>query len=285
MFFNTIRSYFVDKDMRIGYNEREVMDLMKYQYSLQKPPFTVENIDIQTVGRPKGYSYSFRNGRSKHAFIYTVSGKMRNVFSSGVEGEIGVLAGELIFIPRGSVYTGVYAEDNTTIKMIQFDISNGQLPEYLNAPVKIDIPEAFDRIKPLFDFEENNLSTHPFYYLSCIYTLLWQIDESYPRIPRKYRKLQPALAALSEFCERNEPISYYAALCDMSEVNFRRLFREYTAKSPIEYRNDMRLSAARIKLQSGAYNVTEAAEACGFSNLSFFIRLYKKKFGYTPKRE
>lgn len=258
---------------------------MKYSYSLQKPPFTVESIDIQTVSRPQGYRHSFRNGRSKHGFIYTVSGRMCNLFTSDGAREISVSAGELVFIPKGSVYTGVYAEENTTIKMIQFDISDGELPSYLSAPVKIDVPEVFDKIKPIFDFAENNLSTHPFYYLSCIYTLLWQIDESHLGIPGKYRRLRPAISALSEFCEGNEPIAHYAALCDMSEVNFRRLFREYMGRSPIEYRNDIRLEKARIRLQSGEYNVTEAAEACGFSNLSFFIRLYKKKFGYTPKRE
>ena len=71
----------------------------------------------------------------------------------------------------------------------------------------------------------------------------------------------------------------------MSEVGFRRLFHQYTGLSPIEYRNDLRLENARIKLQSGEFNVSEVAEASGFSNLSFFIRLYKKKFGYTPKKE
>ena len=258
---------------------------MKHSYSSQKPPFVVKSIDIQTVERPKDYSHSFKNGRSKYAFIYTVSGKMSDTFLSEEKKVIEVSAGELIFIPKGSVYTGVYSEENTKIKMIQFDIDDGELPEYLNAPIKIDIPEAFDRIKTLFDFAENNLSTHPFYYLSCIYTLLWQIDESYLGIPRKYRKLQPAISALSDFSEENEPISYYAALCDMSEVNFRRLFGEYMGRSPVEYRNDIRLSKARAKLQSGEYNVTEAAESCGFSNISFFIRLYKKKFGHTPKRE
>ena len=71
----------------------------------------------------------------------------------------------------------------------------------------------------------------------------------------------------------------------MSEVNFRRLFKEYTGKSPVEYRNDIRLKNAKIKLQSGEYNVSEAAYESGFSNLSFFIRLYKKKYGHTPKKE
>ena len=45
------------------------------------------------------------------------------------------------------------------------------------------------------------------------------------------------------------------------------------------------LNSARSKLQSGEYNVSEAASLCGFTNLSFFIRLYKKKFGHTPKQE
>ena len=71
----------------------------------------------------------------------------------------------------------------------------------------------------------------------------------------------------------------------MSEVNFRRTFGEYLGISPVDYRNDLRLTEAQKKLTSGEYNVTEAANSVGFSNLSFFIRLYKKKFGHTPKSE
>ena len=69
---------------------------MKYSYSSQRPPFVVENIDIQTVSRPLGYRHSFRNGRSKHGFIYTVSGRMCNLFTSDGAREISVSAGELV---------------------------------------------------------------------------------------------------------------------------------------------------------------------------------------------
>ena len=55
--------------------------------------------------------------------------------------------------------------------------------------------------------------------------------------------------------------------------------------SPVEYRNNLRLQSAKLKLESGEYNVSETAEACGFSNLSFFIRLYKKTYGCTPKKQ
>ena len=105
------------------------------------------------------------------------------------------------------------------------------------------------------------------------------------KIPKKYRKLQAALSELTEHSEDNHTVSHYANLCNMSEVNFRRLFREYTGRTPIEYRNDIRLGNAKNKLRSGEYNVSEVADLCGFSNLSFFIRLYKQKYGYTPKKE
>ena len=258
---------------------------MKYIYNLQEPSFTVDNIDIQKVSRPKNYRHSYRNGRTKHGFIYTVSGRMLDLFHSGEKESITVGAGEMIFIPKGESYTGVYLEDDTELKIVQFDIASGELPSYLSGPVKIDIPNAGDLIDEFFTPVKNQNSIHPFYYLSCLYGLLWQIDESNSKIPKKYKNLKAALLEISENWQMSESVSHYAELCDMSEVNFRRLFKEYTGMSPIEYRNNIRLINAKNKLQSGEYNVSEAAELCGFSNLSFFIRLYKKKFGYTPKKE
>jgi len=258
---------------------------MKFQYSFQEPNFRVGNIDVQSVSRPKNYKHFFRNGREKHGFIYILSGKMLDTFQN--HGKINLCAdkGDLIFVPQGSIYTGVYMEDHTKIKIVQFDLVSGELPEYLSSPVKIDLPQAYDLINAFFDPTENHASYHPFYYLSCLYELLWRIDECCVKTPKKYKKLQPALFEIAECWNENKKVSYYAELCDMSEANFRRLFREYIGMSPIDYRNDIRLTHAKNKLQSGEYNVSEAAYESGFTNLSFFIRLYKEKYGHTPKKE
>lgn len=257
---------------------------MKFQYILQEPSFRVENIDVQTVSRPKNHRHSFKNGREKHGFIYVVSGKMLDCFSNCNVESLSSVKGELVFIPKGSVYTGVYLEDDTILKMIQFDILSGELPEYLSQPVKIELPNAGELIEAFFSPVENHAAVHPFYYLSCFYELLWKIDEAYANLPQKYKKLQPALTEIAKCWKENQKVSYYAELCDMSETNFRRLFGEFMGKSPVEYRNDIRLLNAKNKLQSGEFNVSEVAFESGFTNLSFFIRLYKKKYGHTPKQ-
>lgn len=258
---------------------------MRYELDLQAPSFYVENINIQRVERERGYRHFCRNGRGKHGFIYTASGSMGYTLLSDGGKTLTVEAGRMIFIPRGCAYYSTYLEEGSEIRLIQFDLSGGMLPPYLSAPAVIDLPDAREAVDSFFAPLYGSAVKPPFYYLSRTYHLLQLIDDVYTRLPAKYQRLQAALSELTERYALSYPVSHYAALCEMSEVNFRRLFREYTGKSPVDYRNDVRLYQARIKLQSGEYNVTEAAEASGFSNLSFFIRLYKKKFGCTPKQE
>jgi AraC-like DNA-binding protein len=192
-----------------------------------------------------------------------------------------VETGELTFFPAGTCYTSEYSREGTETKIVQFDLMQGELPTYLSAPRKIALPDAGEWMDRFFI----PVQAHPFYYLSEIYAFLQRIEEQETRLPAKFRRLQPAMAELEAYLTGNDRVGHYAALCGMSEAGFRRLFREYIGCSPVEYRNTLRLERARTLLQSGEYNVSEAAEQVGFANLSFFIRLYKKKFGYTPKKE
>ena len=255
---------------------------MQHVFHLQKPNFTAENLDILNLTRDKGHSHTFRNGRLKHGFIYIVRGAMVYDFLSEPEDPLYLEAGALLFVPKGCVYTGTSLQDATEIKIIQFDLSIGELPAYLQAPKAIPLPNAGKWIDAFF---RTHAGGHPFYYLSCFYELMWQIDGYCTKVPSKYKKLLPAISELAAHPEENRLIGDYAALCGISEPCFRRLFREYTGQSPVDHRNALRLEAARAKLQSGEYNVSEAAWSTGFTNLSYFVRLYKQKYGYTPKNE
>ena len=59
----------------------------------------------------------------------------------------------------------------------------------------------------------------------------------------------------------------------MSESNFRKLFKEYTGKTPIEYRNKIRIDEVVKLLEIGEFAVAEAAYCAGFNNMSFFYQV------------
>ncbi|MBL7942227.1 MAG: response regulator [Flavobacteriales bacterium] len=61
-----------------------------------------------------------------------------------------------------------------------------------------------------------------------------------------------------------------------------REIKSATGLTPVEFVRSVRLNEARKMLDGGNCNVSEAAFACGFSNLSYFARSFKNEFGYLP---
>lgn len=75
----------------------------------------------------------------------------------------------------------------------------------------------------------------------------------------------------------------FSKLCGLSLSTFKREFTRHYRTSPREWINRERLNQAHMMLQNTSKNVGEIAFECGFENPSYFIKLYKSKFGSTPK--
>lgn len=75
----------------------------------------------------------------------------------------------------------------------------------------------------------------------------------------------------------------YAKMCGMSLSTFKREFSKLYNTSPKEWINKERLMHADFMLTNTSKNVNEVAVECGFENVSYFIKVYKTQFGYTPK--
>ncbi len=56
-----------------------------------------------------------------------------------------------------------------------------------------------------------------------------------------------------------------------------------TGQSPVEFINTIRLKRAAVLLRNNAGNVTTVALEVGFSNPSYFARIFKKQFGIAPR--
>ena len=73
-----------------------------------------------------------------------------------------------------------------------------------------------------------------------------------------------------------------AQMCNISEVYFRRLFREYSGMSPVKYRNEKRMQRAKNYLLHTTLSIGEIAHRLGFPDDSYFIKSFREKTGVTP---
>ena len=77
-------------------------------------------------------------------------------------------------------------------------------------------------------------------------------------------------------------VTELAAMCNTSESNFRKLFARYKSMPPVTYRNYLRIKKAVTLIETGEYNVREAAEAVNIPDINYFHKLFKHFIGITP---
>lgn len=60
-------------------------------------------------------------------------------------------------------------------------------------------------------------------------------------------------------------------------------FKKLTGITYLSYLNNLKINHACKMLKNGS-NISQTCEACGFDNVSYFIQLFKKIIGTTPKK-
>ena len=235
--------------------------------------YSINNISYINVIRDKNFVFPYKNGKEFHSFIVPESGSMEYHFFDN-DKTLRLEKGSFLYIPKKLPYSATYLEDSTTISIFVFDAPLNELPEYMQNPFVRHMPsrsECFDNM--------TRLDTQSGAFVAArIYDLIYSMEKSDKSVADKYAKILPAIVDIKKQHFENHKISYYADMCNMSESNFRKLFREYTGTSPIEYRNIIRAYRVKSLLDSGEFTVSEAAYIAGFNNMSFFYEVYNRIF-------
>ena len=74
-----------------------------------------------------------------------------------------------------------------------------------------------------------------------------------------------------------------AAQCYFSEYYFMRFFKKHMNMTVVEYLNNLRLEKAVELFEQGNTSILEVSLATGFHNLSYFHKVFKRKFHMTPR--
>lgn len=102
-------------------------------------------------------------------------------------------------------------------------------------------------------------------------------------IPSKSRRIEQAFQYMRSNYDKDISLDDLAKQVNMTEVSFSRFIKKRTGLTFIESLNNIRLGHAARLLIETTMNIAEVSFKCGFNNLSYFNRVFKKKYICTPK--
>lgn len=98
-------------------------------------------------------------------------------------------------------------------------------------------------------------------------------------------RMQAALIFLKTHYREPLTVGTVCRQAGYSPSHFSRQFREMAGMTLMEYINMLRCDGVRRMLLTESCSIQQAAEACGFSNMAHFYRMYRRFVGHLPSVE
>ena len=223
------------------------------------------------------YSAGTTVGFPSPHLAYIISGSCRVEYGNG--SVLCLHPGDVWYIPKGLAYTSHWTTESDVIfDKLVFEADDFSL-QYRTMQA-FRLPELGSAFAGLVG-SRNQAS--PYGSLSVFFHILGTLAPFLKQEnPASLQRIHPAL----KYLQQQDPVSVrvedLAAMCYMSPSRFYEVFREAVGESPINYKNKIRLSHARMLIQEGK-KLDEVCELLHFSSPSFLRRMMKKHLGITPK--
>ena len=124
------------------------------------------------------------------------------------------------------------------------------------------------------------------YYFECmglLYKIFSQLEKQSYIPEAQYRAIKPAIDHIdTHFLDSSLTVEALAALCGISESYLKKLFHKRFGMPPSKYIINLRIHYACDLLQTEHYTVSKVAELCGYGDIYFFSRQFKKYMGISP---
>jgi len=259
----------------------EILELYDYDYSVNvinvlKQDWQKQNF-FSCIGYPKCYNMLlFLDGMKA---VYTLkNGK-----------KICAESGSIVYTPVNSEYSVKFYKSNcdsgNTIGINFLLTDSKNQPFVLHENIEIFTADN-SNYKSIFNKIDNYGEANIICkgkIKSIMYDILFKLSEYYRKdYSNKYRSISNGITYLEQDDEQSLKISEIAAMCSMSEVYFRKLFKDYSGMSPVEYRITTKIYKAKNYLKQDNLSIAEISDRLGFEDVSYFIKQFRERTGITP---
>ena len=191
--------------------------------------------------------------------------------------------GSLFYLPRGSSYHVKFHGPIGACWAINFEADVSDEPFCVTPHNRERLLSHFKTAAAAW---KSKNGTETAAAMRAVYDAMYQLvkGEGAEYVPQdRLARLAPALSAIErDFTDPALSVSSLAALSGMSEVYFRRLFKDLTGLSPKEYLIEKRIAYAKDLLLSGGFPVSEVALLSGYGEPCHFSRAFSRREGVSP---
>ncbi len=233
---------------------------------------------------------AYKGGRMSCGMICAVSGEADYSFASGRLARLR--GGDVVFIPATAAYAmkvaGGVPFDHYTVNFLSEPETLGWLAD---EEISTICPDEFAAFRVRFDEIARVWGRKQAGYrmqarallLALLHAFLLEGAEARRDAAARAETL-PAKRYIDERFDQPITLESLAGLCCMSRTHFRRLFHAAYGVSPIAYLIGVRVEKAKDLLLMRTCTLDEISQRTGHASTSYFIRVFRKQTGMTPRQ-
>ena len=265
--------------------------------------------DIYKTSIPEFYTSFPIHWHNEIEIVYVIKGRARYTVDFM---EYIIEKGDVLIIPPSSLHSfeqvGEEEFDAATIIFAQNMVSNNLIDicsiryiipvfnneVYLPIHVKSDEIAIKEISKYIWDAVNEHLNREPAYELRVRIAFLNFIQYFYQKNlifkkselvanVRTVSQIKAIINYIEEHFAEKILLEDLARFSNISVYHLAHIFKIHTGQSPNEYINFFRLTKAGERIKAEDTQIINIAIDCGYNNISYFNRAFKKRYGLTPK--
>lgn len=226
--------------------------------------------DTLTIPHVKGKSNKMTN-RFSYGLSFCRSGRI--VYTKDGTKTVSDKTNAVI-LPQGASYT-LRCEETGVFLLVNFRVLLPFTEDFISVP--LENPDIY--MKEFEELQKSSISGNSAKTFAIMYGLFHRLKNE----GKSSDFLSPVIRYMEEhFCQEGLSNEVLASRLHLSEVYFRKLFKEHFGVTPHSYLIALRIEKAKQLLSHQEFTVTRIAEECGFSGVYHFCKVFKEHVGATP---
>ena len=249
--------------------------------------FEIKNIfAIRQIG-VKGAVFEMNYPRPQNGIIYLKN--CENIYINKEKEEFTAKKDSVVWLPEQSKYKCCSIAAGNTDKdayLIQFNMeAEGERIIIADSPFLVNAADNYavlSKMKEITELTESALQS-PAAIKGAVFNLIACLcREDSGDFDKKYRCISKGIEYLEKNPTSKTSIEDIAKMCNVSSGTFRRLFKEYSGKSPVDFRLNKQIDIAKNMLMGEYMPLSYICEMLEIDNVPYFCKLFLKRTGMTP---